>query len=269
MNKFNKINILLISFILISIQTFGQESTAIVNQSGKDFSSLKHTWTAQWITHPSASTLDYGVFNFRRNFKLSSAPESFIIYMSADNRYRLYVNGTYICAGPSRGDIDHWRYETIDLAKYLQVGDNTIAAEVVNFGEFRPAKQQTFQTAFILQGEESNSVNVNTAKVSEWKVIKNEAYDYIPFVSDSVGGYYAAGPGDLVNGEKYTWNWQSTLFDYSDWVSPRSGPGRRLGRGKLLAGSLVFFLFNRFPFPSHAFRCTRKSNLPVLLCPVP
>lgn len=247
MKKSLRISIVLLGLIINIYAVKGQESNTKLNEEGKDISSLKHTWTAQWITHPKASTLDYGVFNFRKNFKLSSIPESFIVYISADNRYRLYVNGNYVNAGPSRGDIDHWRYEKLDLAKMLHIGDNTIAVEVVNFGVFRHAKQQTFQTALILQGDESNPVNVNTTKINDWKVYKNKAYDYIPFVSDSLGGYYAAGPGDIVNGKKYPWGWQSASYDDSNWLSPRLAMVEfAVGRG-FLYGSTWFLVPRTIP----------------------
>ncbi len=132
----------------------GQESNVEVNSEGKAFTSLKHAWTAQWVTHPFESTLDYGVFHFRNTFDLDNKPSSFLIHVSADNRYRLYVNGEYISSGPAIGDLNNYRYETIDIASFLVRGKNVIAAEVVNFGEYRRAAQQTFQTAFILQADE-------------------------------------------------------------------------------------------------------------------
>ncbi len=199
----------------------GQESGVTANREGKGISGLKHSWKAQWITHPTASTLDYGVFIFRKTFSLSYVPRSFTVHVSADNRYRLYVNGQYVSFGPSRGDLLHWRYETLDLSPYLKNGKNVIAAEVVNFGEFRPAKQITFQTAFILQGAKGLPFDIDTRLKNGWKVMKNEAFSDIPFISDSVGGYYAAGPGDMVDGSKYLWGWQETNFDDSSWQEPR------------------------------------------------
>jgi len=32
------------------------------------------------------------------------------------------VNGTYVTNGPAMGDEKHWRYETLDLAPYLNEG---------------------------------------------------------------------------------------------------------------------------------------------------
>ncbi|MCK5906074.1 MAG: alpha-L-rhamnosidase N-terminal domain-containing protein, partial [Flavobacteriales bacterium] len=163
--------VLLLQLLLIfSVSIFAQESTVETNKEGKDISLMKHTWKAQWVTHPTESTLDYGIFNFRREFELETVGEKYIVYVSADNRYRLFVNGEQVAFGPSIGDIDYYRYETIDIAKYLKVGKNVIAAEVANFGEHRRGAQQTFMTAFILQGDDKNGgVNINTG-TKKWKV---------------------------------------------------------------------------------------------------
>ena len=224
-----------------------QESTVKINYQGKDYTQLKHAWTAQWITHPSASTLDYGVFLFRRSFDLEEVPDSFIVYLSADNRYRFYVNGLYICQGPAEGDLLNWRYEKLNIAPYLKTGENVLAAEVINFGEYRKAAQQTFQTAFILQGDKTDPVNVNTGTF-QWKVIRNDAYTYIPFTPDSLKAYYAAGPGDRVDGQRYPWGWQQTGFDDSRWLKPKKGTVEfAVGRG-FLYGSTWFLVPREIPF---------------------
>ena len=36
---------------------------------------LNNHWKAQWITHPTESVLDYGVFHFRKSFELASVPK--------------------------------------------------------------------------------------------------------------------------------------------------------------------------------------------------
>ena len=113
------------------------ESGVAVNGSGKDIDLMKYTWKGQWITHPTESTLDYGVFLFRHVFNIESTVEEFNIFVSADNRYRLFVNGEIVSYGPSIGDTSHQRYETVNIADKLKVGENVIAAEVVNFGEYR------------------------------------------------------------------------------------------------------------------------------------
>src|SRR5690606_6434955 len=91
-------------------------------------------WRAVWITNPHISGNEYAAVNFRREFNLETKPSQFIISVSADNKYVLYVNGNLVARGPQLSDIRHWRYESIDISSFLRAGENVIAAEVVNFG---------------------------------------------------------------------------------------------------------------------------------------
>src|SRR5687768_12276367 len=104
---------------------------------------LSSPWKAMWITGPGAAGNDfagvslqsntgYSVYKFRKTFQLSAKPESFIVHVSADNRYKLYVNGAPVSVGPARGDLFHWNFETVDIASHLRAGDNIIAALVWN-----------------------------------------------------------------------------------------------------------------------------------------
>lgn len=248
----------LMALLLQSFALSAQESDVSINHEGKEFTKLKHAWFAQWITHPYESTLDYGVFLFRRNFELTAKPNSYIVHVSADNKYKLYVNGNEVSEGPARGDINNWRYETVDIAPYLKTGKNVVAAQVVNFGEFRHGAQQTFQTAFILQSDTSAYPSIHTGKNTAWKVTKNYAYDFIPFVSDSVGGYYVAGPGDKVDASKYPWGWNEVDFDDSNWLAPRAATVEfAVGRGFLFGST--WYLVPRM-IPKMTKKITRFNN---------
>ena len=72
---------------------------------------------------------------------LDAKPASFLVKVSADNRYKLYVNGMLVSAGPARGDTYYWNYETVDLAPYLMAGKNVVGAIVWNDAEYRPEAQ--------------------------------------------------------------------------------------------------------------------------------
>ena len=186
-----------------------------------------HYWRANWVSHPGAPTYDYGVYHFRRSFHIGEVPQQKKMYISADNRYRVYINGEYVTMGPARGDIMNWRYETVDIAPYLKEGDNTIAALVFNFGEESPVAQMTRQTAFICQVGEAEETDIFTGD-GEWKVVQNKAYIPLPW-RHQVSGYYVAGPGDRVNASEYPWGWEQPGFDDSNWGKPRhvaNGKGR-------------------------------------------
>ncbi len=104
------------------------------------------------------------MFHFRKSFTLERVPASFVIHVSADNRYRLFVNGTSVSLGPARSDLDHWRFETVDIAPQLKPGRNVLAAVVWNFGIWSPMAQLSERTAFIVQGDTEQEQVVNTAR---------------------------------------------------------------------------------------------------------
>lgn len=70
---------------------------------------------------------------FRRQFDYYGGQAN--LRITADSRYALYVNGSYIGQGPVRCWPNHWRYDTYDLSPFLNNGRNIIAVLVNHFGE--------------------------------------------------------------------------------------------------------------------------------------
>ena len=99
---------------------------------------LSDVWTAHWVTDDPAAPQAFGVRYFRKTFDLTQKPERFIVHVSADARYRLFVNGQSVCFGPQRSDKLVWRFESVDLSPWLRVGRNVVAAEVVSYGPSAP-----------------------------------------------------------------------------------------------------------------------------------
>ena len=183
---------------------------------------------ALWIFPPGSASDEFGVFHFRRMFELNAKPSSFIVHVSADNRYRLFINGEQVSSGPQRSDLMHWRYETVDLAPQLRPGRNVLAALVWNWGADRPVAQFSRQTAFLLQGDSSREAIVNSGP--EWKVLRNTGYAPIPVLGDAVGGYYASPPGESIDARHYPWGWTQLDFPEDGWVAAAVGQGIRATR---------------------------------------
>ncbi len=55
-------------------------------------------------------------YHFRKTFTLTNVPSKFIVHVSGDNRYRLFVNGKAVCSGPAGGDLANWNFETVDIS---------------------------------------------------------------------------------------------------------------------------------------------------------
>ena len=180
-------------------------------------------WTARWISAPGAPAFDYGVYHFRRTFDLTEKPQTFLVQVTADNRYQLFVNGERVSWGPARGDLYHWRYETVDLAPHLKPGRNVLAAVVWNFGLHAPQAQVTYQTGFLLQVAGDAEKALSTDK--NWKAVRNDAYAPVPIVPAEIHNqYYVAGPGDRVDAARYPWGWEQPDFDDAKWEPAQQGP---------------------------------------------
>jgi len=190
---------------------------------------------APWISPPGVAGNEFGVFHFRRVFELDAKPSRFVVHVSADNRYRLFVNGEQVSSGPQRSDLMHWRYETVDLAPHLRAGRNVLAALVWNWGAERPVAQFSRQTAFLLQGDSPREAVVNSGP--EWKVLRNEGYAPIPVQGNAVGGYYASPPGEAIDARRYPWGWQQLDFPEAGWAAAAAGEGFRARRTQLRASN--------------------------------
>ena len=216
-------------------------SVAVSAQPGRQqrdpsaaFDLLTDSWNAHWISVPGTGAQDYGVYYFRKDVELAAVPADYLVHVTGDNRYKLYVNGTLVSLGPAKGDATHWRYETVDLVPWLRAGTNAIAAVVYHEGSQKPDSQVSVSTGFLLQGE-GNARMLFTDRT--WKCLKDNAYTPTrPIVS----GYYVAGPGEKVDLSVTASDWKEGPVDGwlpaqegpagepKDWNSPNQGEGHNL-----------------------------------------
>jgi hypothetical protein len=84
-----------------------------------------------WLAGEGHATL------FRKEVTVKRVPKQALAYLSADNAYRLWINGVLVARGPADIGMDYHRvptgkyfYDTVDIAPYLKPGVNTVAAEV-------------------------------------------------------------------------------------------------------------------------------------------
>lgn len=169
-------------------------------------------WDASWVFVPETEANSPGLYLFRKTMDLNDVPNSFEIRVTADNRYKLYVNEQLVSLGPAWGDIEHWNYETIDIAPFLNNGENIISAQVWNEGNLKAVAQFSNRTGFLLQGtsEETKILNTNES----WKCIEDKS---LTPIRQTVSGYYAAEAGEKINMNLAVKGWKSLSFDDSNW----------------------------------------------------
>jgi hypothetical protein len=177
------------------------------------FEAATAQWRASWIAVPGASPGLYGVYWFRHCVRLGVVPESLPVKVSADNRYKLFVNGRLVSLGPARGDIFHWKFATFDLAPFLRTGMNCIAAQVWNEGQEKPESQPSRRTAFIMEGDAGADRRWDTDTAWTCRVDSSYApvHVHLPF-------YYVAGPGEYRNMGRRVLGWANPEGTEEGWV---------------------------------------------------
>ncbi len=178
---------------------------------------LQQRWLykSDFISDSSFTPESGKVVYFRNAFALQKAPKELFINITADNKYRLFVNGKYVCRGSESGDFNRWFFDSVDIAKYLKAGKNVIAVEVVDFGNFAPYSFNSKHLGLWIQSGSPNADFTDTLP-KNWKC-KTDAG--ISFFSGLPKGWrmFFSGGGEKIDAAKNTAGWQNIDFDDSSW----------------------------------------------------
>jgi len=159
-----------------------------------------------------------GAFAFRRHFELRNIPDSLPLRISADQRYRLYVNGEMVAFGPQRGDQKHWHFDTIDIARWLKKGDNWLGVAVWNFGWFAPMAQHTVRTALVV---EAAAAFEDLSTPDLWHVARLPGRQFAMMHSRDPDYYIDVGPGEIFDNRLPEDGWQLGRSNPKlDWTEP-------------------------------------------------
>ncbi len=113
-----------------------------------------HTFTGVWITDEEFAALEpRNVFHrqlekvslpcdehrnrhilFRRRFTLDSLPQNARLFITADDYYKVYINGTFVSQGPAPAYPSRYGYNTLDVTAYLREGENVMAVHTLYQG---------------------------------------------------------------------------------------------------------------------------------------
>ena len=189
----------------------------------------QHRWAAEWIWETTQASTQPNPFEFhspayknlfvyfRKTFDLPDRPDRAVAHVTADSRYKLYVNGRYIGRGPIRSDLVWQYYDDYDIAPYLHPGRNVIAALVHFYGE-DTGWYMTRRPGFRFQSDIKNShgTSVTLRTDSTWKVLRAPGWlQHTPRVSGALGFIEVYDAGKEPNG------WNTAEFDDSGWNSAR------------------------------------------------
>ena len=66
----------------------------------------------------------------RKEFSLSEQTDKAVIDITADDYYKLYINGKFVGQGPAQSYYFHYNFTRYDISRFLHEGDNIIAVHV-------------------------------------------------------------------------------------------------------------------------------------------
>lgn len=190
----------------------------------------KMVWNARWIWGPGPGEAVLGprpggppfsVLYFRRTFDLASDGKGeLVVHISADSRYRFYVNGAFVGRGPARSDLDHYVFETYDVSDKLQPGPNVLAVQVMHYGIDGPiAEMHDVHGGLCVQGTATTPTGEIVLDTStEWRCLVDEAYTPLYWEPHLVGGgAFFINPFEGINGAKFPWGWSEADYDDTHW----------------------------------------------------
>lgn len=186
-------------------------------------------WEGKWIWKapiPTAKEGDHEIVYFRRTFDITAPEECrFLARVSADSRYRLFLNGKSVSVGPCKGDRFTHYFETVDLSSYLVPGKNILAAQVLHYTVSEPFKMGTGGPASVWRSNTgvflfdsvitflNGNATIRLHSDENWKVLKDEAIRFHPGELETL---YVGGM-ERVDGSRIPFGWQTPDYDDSQW----------------------------------------------------
>jgi alpha-L-rhamnosidase len=93
---------------------------------------VQRAWQARWIWVEGDGSAPNHYRYFRKVFPFAGDPVGCRIFITADTRYQLFVNGQFVGRGSPPSQPYFQYYDEHDLSGVLQEGDNCIAV-IVNY----------------------------------------------------------------------------------------------------------------------------------------
>ncbi len=89
---------------------------------------------AVWIGSDHPFDLHEAYLCFRKTWQLEQPPRAAEIFITADSRYKLWLNGHFVARGPARSWPQAQAVDRLDVARHLRAGPNVLAVQVYQPG---------------------------------------------------------------------------------------------------------------------------------------
>ncbi len=154
---------------------------------------------------------------FRRSF-LWEGNGPAVLRLSAANRYKLFVNGSYICRGPQKSDRYCQFYDTLDMTPWLVPGKNVLALQVQHYPEdYHGCVDFRTGPVSVVPGSRGglwiSCDGADIATDSRWKCLPDRACAFV----EAVDSKYA-GDMECFDAALHPQGWHLPDYDDSGWA---------------------------------------------------
>ncbi len=135
----------------------------------------KNNWQALWIGN-NAPSIPNTFTKYRYNVVLDAQPKKALASIAVDSKYWLWINGKLVVfegqlkRGPTPNDT---YYDEVDLAPYLQKGNNAIALLVWYWGKDGFCHKSSGKAGLLFEAAVDNTTIISNEK---WKIQEHHAY---------------------------------------------------------------------------------------------
>lgn len=190
---------------------------------------------ASWIALPECKKENInGTFAYYRNVFMLPERGKCLACVSANSRYRLWVNETPVLSGPCRGDKWYTYYDTVDLTPYLRLGKNVMAIQVLFFDEGSVADGADERAALysvvshfpehllavdaVVANDKGEVMADLTTGVARWKARLDSSFS---LVKGNIKNEFMGAMSEHIDCNQTDLDWKGLDFDEKGWEEAR------------------------------------------------
>ena len=146
-------------------------------------------WPGFWMWAEGNSSA-FEVAQFSRRIPKEQSSNLFSkLHISADNRYKLYLDGKFIGLGPQRGNLENWYFDTYNLQPEISENDHVLTVIAWHDRDTAPSAQISARPALLIA--EETSAGQIISPISNWKCRHLQHNNTLAVPEEAI----CAGPG--------------------------------------------------------------------------
>ena len=168
---------------------------------------------------------------YRCEVELNTEEAKLTIDITANSRYRLWVNESPVLSGPCKGDTYRHYYDTVDISKYLVRGKNVIAVQVLYcdpesvvsqweeraslFSVLTPRGGHRLAVEGEILDEKGNVIGTVTTGKADWRVYLDGSF----FLKSTDITENLGAVCEEIDVNQIPADWKSSKYQAPDWKS--------------------------------------------------